>query len=280
MSRRSNFPSIEEAQRRYPHGTYARYVFGRCRCVLCRSARTDYEVTRATAKSPWILEPEGDEWVITHKTLRHERFRSTDRIEAVRQLVRMNASAGEEFTGRLVPIRPVRKHLEWLSAQGIGCKTVSRVSGVSHSVLQRMRGAPGSGDPIKRTRTSTAERILAVTPADVAGGQNVDAGPTWERIDCLLAGGWRRWEVAVAVCPTSAERVRKGSRPGLQIKRDLVFARTARLVEQLHEREVASNPKVREHCTHLRRLSDEALEARQREILRHFRTRPKKAMAS
>ncbi len=72
--------------------------------------------------------------------------------------------------------------------------------------------------PSKRIRPTTAERILAVTPADIAHGARVPAGPTWDNVERLAAAGVPR--VAIA------ERI--GQTRALQLGREWVQARHAR----------------------------------------------------
>lgn len=273
-ARRHQMPSIAEARLRYPHGTVARYVMGRCRCFPCRLANSHRTQAYTDAKRKrWRVQPIGGGYLTVRDTRdgQGEVFRTQDRTEAFARRDQLNAAEGPlEAPTDLISVRDVRKHLAWLQSQGIGPKTVSAVSGVSYSVLQRMLGYASGGTPIRRTRRSTAERILAVGLSDAAGGQKVPAGPTWDLIDCLLAAGCKRWELAVAL--GSKRRVQTGSRrdgipsirPGLQIKRDLVRATTARKVEQIHRQAWFANPRVRATCQHVRHGDDEKAEYRKR----------------
>jgi hypothetical protein len=206
----------------------------------------------------------GRSFVVRHRDTGEVVLRSPDRDAAALERDRLNRRDHvNDWPGKLVDVYPVVRHMRWLQSQGIGPKTVSRLSGVSNSVLQRMLGI-GNDRRIWRTRVSTAERILAVTPSDVDGAQKIPAGPTWELIGCLLDAGWKRWEVAVAVTPSSACQVKLGYRPGLQIQRDLVRASTAKKVREVHELALLADPRVRAACRHLQHGDDENAAAKRR----------------
>jgi len=128
-----------------------------------------------------------------------------------------------------VPAGRARRHLAELAAAGVGLKTVAKVSGVSHGTLsklvygERARG----GRPSRRIRPETERRILAVTVGQAAGAQKIPAGPTWKLLDDLIARGFTKTWINHELGNTSG---------GLQIRRDLVRASTARKVEALHRR--------------------------------------------
>lgn len=124
---------------------------------------------------------------------------------------------------------PARDHCHELMAAGVGLKQIAKASGVSHGALskliygdrQRRRG------PSKRIRPDTMSKILAVTPADAAGGAKLDAAPTWALLDEMIAAGVPKAQIAV-------ELGQRG--PGLQISRRQVSGRNARAVADLHRR--------------------------------------------
>lgn len=121
---------------------------------------------------------------------------------------------------------PARAHVHALQAAGVGLKQVAKASGVPHGSLSKLiYGDPARGmGPSKRIRPATAERILAVTPADAADGARVPAGPTWEHIDRLVAAGVPKRRIA--------ERI--GQRGGgLQLGRDTIQARHARAIAEM-----------------------------------------------
>lgn len=172
------------------HGSYGRGVVGGCGCELCAVVRR-----------------------------RHER--------EVEELV------GPTIGGRprYVPAEAARRHLAALAEAGVGLKSVAVLSGVSHGSLSKIvYGEPSKQrPPSRRTRPETLERVLAVTLSSAAGGQRVDAGPTWALIDELLAAGHSRASLARQLGSRAAS-------PTLQIGRLRVRASTARAVEDLHRR--------------------------------------------
>lgn len=126
-----------------------------------------------------------------------------------------------------VDAEPVREHIQWLASCGIGLKSLAKLAGVPHGTLSKLvyGDAARNMAPSRRVRPHTARRIMAVMPHHAAGAQRVPAGPTWRLLNELIALGWSRAELA---------RRLGHQGPGLQIRKDRVFASTARQVEQLH----------------------------------------------
>jgi len=121
-----------------------------------------------------------------------------------------------------------RNHVIELRTHSVGLKIIARTSGVAHGTLSKLiygdrtRGMA----PSKRIRQSTAEKILAVTPAAATGGARIDAQPTRTLLNTMIAAGIPKSTIAVALGATG---------PGLQIgRRSTVTATTARDVRQLH----------------------------------------------
>jgi hypothetical protein len=260
--RRGDFPSIGEARDRYDHGTEALYVLGRCRCFKCRVAHSAMRASQQPS-NPWRLRyaQAVRTWYVQHVETREIALRTPERAEAVAKVAELNDRDGEPSPTQLIDAVRVRRHLRWLAENGIGPRTVHEVSGVSYSVICRIAHRKSAGAPINRTRRATAERILAVGLSDASGAQKVHSGPTRELVECLLAAGWRRWQIAVAVTPSSASVVQTGSRrdgipskrPGLQFLRNgSVRASTARKVEEVHREAWRTDPRVRATCQHER----------------------------
>jgi hypothetical protein len=136
-----------------------------------------------------------------------------------------------------VSAEPARRHLAALSAAGVGLNTVARLSGVSHGALSKIvYGQPGRGKPpSRRVRPHTLEAILAVGVNDAYGAQRVDAAPTWQLVDELVAMGYTRGQLARALGSDAAV-------PELQIGRRSVLASTARAVELLYRSLVGRSP--------------------------------------
>lgn len=136
-----------------------------------------------------------------------------------------------------VSATPAREHLAWLATRGVGLKTVAKVSGVSQGALWKLmygkRRPDGTQRPSKRIRPDTASKILAVTPADGAGGSRVPAGPVWDDVNRLLARGWTKRAIARAIG--------SGTENGLQIGGQVVTRRNARAIRALLDRPVPAD---------------------------------------
>jgi hypothetical protein len=137
-----------------------------------------------------------------------------------------NRDARNRIVPAYVSAGPARAHLAFLAEEGIGLKSVAKITGLSHGALTKLvygDRARGSA-PSKRVRPSTAERVLAVTPADAPGGTREPAGPVWDLIDRLVAAGVPKVRIA--------ERIgQKG--PGLQLGRGFVNRRHARTIRTM-----------------------------------------------
>ena len=184
---------------RRPHGSYAKYVLEKCRCEECTGANRAYERRRARARS-----------------------------------------RPDEVWLPYVPAAPARRHLEKLRKAGVGLRTIAALSGVSHGALSkivygdRKRGR----EPSRRIRPETLAAILAVDVEVARGAQRVPAGPTWARLDELVAAGYTKAYLARALGS-------QAKTPALQLGRERVLASTARAVEMLHRRLIGRRPPQR-----------------------------------
>ena len=115
-----------------------------------------------------------------------------------------------------------REHLRWLSANGVGWRTVHEQTGLSQTAINNIRLGR-----FRRSRRETIDAILAVGTHNRAGGGRVDAGPTWRLIEDMLRYGYTKTYIAGRL-GSSAKR------PALQIKRELVLQSTADAVAELH----------------------------------------------
>lgn len=114
-----------------------------------------------------------------------------------------------------------REHLAWLRTQGVGYRTVAVRTGMSRTTITKI----GSGT-VTRSRRATIDEILAVGKSAAHGRALVDAGPTWRRIDDLLAHGWTRAGIASAL----------GYRtPALQLDRDRITATNAETIRAFYD---------------------------------------------
>jgi hypothetical protein len=110
---------------------------------------------------------------------------------------------------------PAREHIAWLATQGVGLKSVARITGIGHGTLSKLiygdrtRQMP----PSRRIRPATAEKILAVTPAHAPAGTRIPAGPVHEQVARLVAAGVPKARIAERIGQTG---------PGLQLGKRMV----------------------------------------------------------
>ncbi len=164
----------------------------------------------------------------THAAYVFDKCRCDDCKRATRDYERERRSRIEPA---YVSALPAREHVAELAAAGVGLKQIARASGVSHGALSKlMYGVTRDGvvcrPPSKRIRKATLDAILAVAPAQAAGGAKLPAEPTWQLIDEMIAAGVPRVRIAQHLGQTG---------PGLQLGRRFVTARNARAVRQLHD---------------------------------------------
>lgn len=92
-----------------------------------------------------------------------------------------------------------RQHLAALSDQGIGLKTVARLSGVSHGALSKLvygDRTRGRG-PSKRIRPATEKAILGVTAAQADGRHHTHTADDYRALlDLLVGRGWTTTAIA------------------------------------------------------------------------------------
>ena len=130
---------------------------------------------------------------------------------------------------------PVREHVAWLQANGMGARTIAAASGVSNgSITRLLYGAPDRA-PSRRVRGRTARALLAVRPAP-RDGARVPARGTIRRLQALVALGWTQTELGRRLSwqVGNISRVCHGHR-------DCVSARLARQVADLYE-ELSATP--------------------------------------
>jgi len=126
--------------------------------------------------------------------------------------------------GRLVPGDETRQHLLLLSESGIGKRRVHELSGVSLSVIEKIR----RGDR-KHVRWSTEQAILAVMVDEGSLGSMVEREAAEDIVRRLLRRGWVRYKIA-------ARLGSKARTPSLQIARSrCVTRRTLRKLEVLEQ---------------------------------------------
>lgn len=141
-----------------------------------------------------------------------------------------------ERTSRIEPpyvgAARARAHLAELAAQGIGIKSVARLSGVSHGALSKLVYGNSRGrGPSKRIRYSTEQRILAVHAGldSAPGGTRIPAGPSLVVVEELLRRGWTKVAIARAIGQGGS---------GLQVGQHVITRRNARALRDLLDRPV------------------------------------------
>lgn len=131
-----------------------------------------------------------------------------------------------------VPAGRARRHVRELMTQGVGPKSIAKLSGVAHGTISKLiYGDPQRNmAPSKRIRPATEAKLLAVTLDTVVERQDrqrIPAAPTWVLLDDLIARGYTKAWLAQRITKNPAAQ-------GLQISRTWVYARTARRVAALH----------------------------------------------
>lgn len=131
-----------------------------------------------------------------------------------------------------VDAEPVRDHVRYLQAAGMGWRRIAAAAGVTSSVVNKLLyGCPSRGAaPSKRLRAATAEAILAVQPSlDALGAHtHVDGAGTRRRLQALVACGWSVAALGrrLGVTPQNMTRLMVAER---------VYATTARRVITVYD---------------------------------------------
>jgi hypothetical protein len=94
----------------------------------------------------------------------------------------------------LVPAKKAQRHINKLSRQGVGRRSIAACSDVSETVIFDIKS--GSKTQI---RARTERQILAVTKEMLADGAYVPATETWELLNGLLAEGYTKRALAKAL---------------------------------------------------------------------------------
>jgi hypothetical protein len=143
----------------------------------------------------------------------------------------------------LVDAGPVREHVAALMAAGVGLKRIVAVSGTPQGVLWKLVYGKNGGTPSRRVTRSTADRLLALDPADpalLADGAKVCSVGTTRRLQALSCLGWSIGRLA-------AEAGLDRQRLDGAIHGRPVVAGTARVVAALYERLWDKHPPADTH---------------------------------
>ncbi|MDJ0337443.1 hypothetical protein [Cryobacterium sp. PH31-O1] len=126
----------------------------------------------------------------------------------IRAKARRKAQVFGRYDNGLVDAGPVRDHIAYLQANGMGWKRIGVVSGVGStgvsSLVYGRKGGPDDprkGEVLKRTSRAKAEKILAVRPELhlLATGAPIPARGTHRRVQALVTRGWSQSKIAVLV---------------------------------------------------------------------------------
>jgi hypothetical protein len=122
-------------------------------------------------------------------------------------------------TRDIVPAKAARQHVRHLSTRGVGYKAVADAARVAPSIVLQIRSGTR-----KQIRQNTERQILAVDESVRGDKALVSAAPAWAKINDLLERGYTRGQIAVWLgCKNRA----------LQLKRDMITARSAMRVERM-----------------------------------------------
>lgn len=232
MSRPADLPGAEA----FPHGTRSRYVTG-CRCRPCTAANLAryHARQRELAAQASEVQPSGPpvqgELVRAGRTYRVQRCPGANGKHCVRGGAWLRGGGPvcracierETVWDGLVPAARARRHLDKLSAAGVGRDTVADIAGVGVTTLTAIRA--GTKTRIRRT---TERAILRVGADAVNGATLVDATGVWGQIAKLLRDdGFTKAEIARRLGLKT---------PALQFNRRRMTARTVARFERFLRR--------------------------------------------
>jgi hypothetical protein len=95
-----------------------------------------------------------------------------------------------------VDATPAREQIEKLKAQGLGPRAIASAAGVQLNTVLALAGGYKGRSAYSRCRPETERGILAIDLDALDDDVYVWAANSWELINDLLAGGWRKCEVA------------------------------------------------------------------------------------
>lgn len=243
-----------------PHGTRAKYVFEKCRCIPCADANRDYMLTldRECPRPPWRARAisggptkgAAPAYYRVEQCFSHEvEATHLTHDEAYELRDHLNATAwmdGLESLGpRLAPgqtAAAARRHVRALAEHGVGYRQIARLAGCNRKLVQALMNGDGRpGRARRRFRRATLEAILAVKVTDAAPGAYVPAAETWRLIDEMLAAGATKTRIAKAL--GSKARV-----PTLQLGRDRVTKAHGDAIQRLHDLFWRGSARMRAVC--------------------------------
>lgn len=164
------------------HGIRTTYVAG-CRCDPCRQANTDYG-----------------------RTWDRRRRRQSYGIETIEP--------------RFADTTEAREHLLWLSANGVGRRTIANATGLSSTTIGEIfRGR-------QHATQRTVDLILAVGLHRAPAASRINAAPSWRLVDDLLYLGFTKVRIA---------REMGRNAPALRLGRDKILKTSAESIRRAWE---------------------------------------------
>lgn len=171
----------------HPHGTNARYEESNCRCRRCAAAHVAFKTAleaRRRVRYAVVQTPITRVWRVTDVDAGSVVFQSADRAEAFAVRDEFNRTDPTSYNNMLVDPGPARRRVQELLAGGASSGDIAKAAGVDTGAVWHLLRA-------RRVRQSTASAILGVRE-DLPPNGNVcvDASPTWELLDRLVAAGF------------------------------------------------------------------------------------------
>lgn len=143
---------------------------------------------------------------------------------------RAKARKAGDWNG-IVPADKARAHIEALSSKGVGRRTLADASGVAETIIIEIRTGAKA-----KIRARTERAILAVTEKAAMDGAYIDAAPTWDLLNKLIADGYTKKYLAKRLGS-------KAKTPALQISTKQTTVRHAYEVEKLYDELVMCDAK-------------------------------------
>lgn len=143
--------------------------------------------------------------------------------QAARAKARHKAKAFGRWVDPYVPAAPVRAHVEFLRASGMGLSRIAEVSGLGKTALYQIaygrKGSnsdPRKNEPLKRILAEKAEKLLAVQPDldSLRPGAYIPARGSHRRVQALAVQGWSFSKIGerIGVDPADMSRFMRAER--------------------------------------------------------------------
>lgn len=154
------------------------------------------------------------------------------KAQNARESLRRRQKAYGTYTRGYVDAQPVREHLNYLRANGMGARTIEAIAGIPRiTIAGIIWGRPGQ-QPAKKVRPTTAAKLLDVQLKLelLADHAVIDARGTRRRLQALARCGW-----TAPALTTRSETPITATALARLFTADRVTARNARLVVALYD---------------------------------------------